>query len=104
MDNLKLLGIQHHGVIGSLRQVGQQFGMAGISVPGEMQRLFIQRRGSDGRDRALQRQRGRPPDAAKRQIARLSLDFARAQPLRVAERFIDNVNRRRGKLPRRDGR
>ncbi len=52
MDNLKLLGIEHHGVIGSLRQVGQQFGMAGISVPGEMQRLFIQRRGSDGRDRA----------------------------------------------------
>ncbi len=68
MDNLKLLGIEHHGVIGSLRQVGQQFGMAGISVPGEMQRLFIQRRGSDGRDRALQRQRGRPPDAAKREI------------------------------------
>ncbi|SQC87996.1 Uncharacterised protein [Klebsiella pneumoniae] len=60
MDNLKLLGIEHHGVIGSLRQVGQQFGMAGISVPGEMQRLFIQRRGSDGRDRALQRQRGPP--------------------------------------------
>jgi hypothetical protein len=54
--------------------------MAGISVPGEMQRLFIQRRGSDGRDRALQRQRGRPPDAAKREIPCLGLDFARAQP------------------------
>ena len=41
MDNLELLGIEHHGVIGGLRQVGQQFGMAGESVPGEMQRLFI---------------------------------------------------------------
>ena len=97
MDNFKFLGIQHHGVICSLRQVGQQFGMAGISVPGEMQRLFIQRCGSDGRDRALQCEGGRPSDATKCQIARLSLDFARTQPLRIAERFIDNVNRRRGK-------
>ena len=96
MDNLKLLGIEHHGVIGSLRQVGQQFGMAGISVPGEMQRLFIQRRGSDGLDRALQRQRGRLPDAAKREIPCLGLDFARAQPLRVAEWFINDVDGRWG--------
>jgi hypothetical protein len=51
--------------------------MARISVPGEMQRLFIQRCGSDGRDVPGHRQLGRPPHAAISQIARLSLNFAR---------------------------
>ena len=77
MDNLKLLGIEHHGVIGSLRQVGQQFGMAGISVPGEMQRLFIERSGGNGFHLASHCQLGSTTHTAVGQIPGLGLHHAR---------------------------
>ena len=41
MDNLELIGIQHHREIFGLRQMSQHFGMPWEMVPGQMQRLFI---------------------------------------------------------------
>lgn len=92
MDNFKFFGIEYYGVIGSLCQVGQQFGMVGISVFGEMQCFFIQWCGSDGCDCVFQCQCGCLFDVVKCEIFCLGLDFVRVQFLWVVEWFINDVD------------
>ncbi|GAB7431188.1 hypothetical protein OUHCRE8_46040 [Enterobacter asburiae] len=41
MNDFELIGIQHHRVIFTVRQLRQQFGMARIRVTRQMLRFFI---------------------------------------------------------------
>lgn len=47
MNDLQPIGVQHHSVVFAVRQMGQQLGMPGVVMSGQMQRFFIQwRRGN----------------------------------------------------------
>ncbi len=48
MDNLELIGIEHHRVLFAAGKMGQQFRMPRIVMPAKMQRFFIQRRSGYG--------------------------------------------------------
>ena len=48
--------VEHHGVVVDAADVGQQFGVAGILVPGAVQRFLVQRGGGDGVHLAVQSQ------------------------------------------------
>ena len=75
MDNFEFIGIQHHGVVFGLRQMRQHFGMPREIVPPQMQRLFVQRRGSNRKNLTGHCQLGGSLNAAVRQIPRLRLHF-----------------------------
>ena len=42
MNDLQPIGVQHHSVVFAVRQMGQQLGMPGVVMSGQMQRFFIQ--------------------------------------------------------------
>ena len=92
MNDLQLVGVEHHGVIAAFSQRRQQLGMTRIIVPGQMKRFFIQRCGRDGVYVAFHRQRRRPLHAAVGQIARLGLHFTRLQRVRLGQRLVDDMN------------
>ena len=73
VDHLQLIGIEHHRVIFAVGEVRQQFGMAGIVMARQMQRLFVQRRGGNGFHFPRHRQLGGATHAAVGQIPRLRL-------------------------------
>jgi hypothetical protein len=73
VNDLKPIGIKHHGVIFAVGQMRQQFGMTRIVVSRQMQRFFIQRCGCNGFNLTRHRQLCRSTHAAVGQIASLSL-------------------------------
>ncbi|MNC55731.1 hypothetical protein D3C75_1052780 [compost metagenome] len=79
MDHLQLIGVQHHRIIPAVGQFCQQLRMAWIQMPGQMQRLFIQRRRGDGHHLTRHGQFGGTLYASVSQIARLCLHFPRCQ-------------------------
>ena len=53
VDDLHLGGGEHHGDLVDAHEVGQQFGVARVDVPGAVQRRLVQRRGADALHLAL---------------------------------------------------
>lgn len=80
VNNLEAAGGQHHREILRLCQLGQNFGMSGIEMPSLMQRLLIQRGGTNG------------------------LDFTGLRQLNSLGNIMEGgISRRCGQLPERNG-
>ena len=70
---------QHHRVVGHPGQLREQLGVARVAVPGEVERLLVERRGADGVDLARLGERHRALDRPERALARLRRQLAEGQ-------------------------
>ena len=78
-DRICVVGpqVEHHREVVDAAQLGQQLGVAGIVVPGPVQRLLVQRRGGDRVDLAGQRQPRRPRHGVVGRLAAAGVERAR---------------------------
>ena len=82
VDHLQLVGDEHHRVVFRAGQVGQDLGVPGILVAGEVHGLLVERRGRYRPDAPRARQLRRPLDVAEGRVAGPRVELAERQVLR----------------------
>jgi len=69
VDHLQLVGDEHHGVVLRAGQVGQDLGVPGVAVAGEVHGLLVERGGRYRGDAAGAREPRRPLEVAEGRVA-----------------------------------